>query len=70
MSVATLVGGTVTVNTTKVTANSRIHLTVETAGGTQGFLSYTKSAGTSFTINSTSGTETSTVNWVILEPAP
>lgn len=67
---ATLVGGTVTVNNTIVTANSKIFLTVETAGGTQGLLSYTKSPSTSFTINSTSGTETSTVSWFIVEPAP
>jgi hypothetical protein len=70
MGTATLVGGTVVVNTTKATASSRIFLTVKTAGGTQGFLSYTVSAGTSFTITSTSGTETSTVSWFIVEPAP
>jgi len=64
---ATLAAGTVTVNNTSVTANSRIFLTVETAGGTQGFLRYSKSAGTSFTITSTSGTETSVVNWLIVE---
>jgi hypothetical protein len=70
MGVATLVGGTVTVNNTRVTANSRIQLTVETTGGTQGFLSYTKVASTSFTINSSSALDTSTVTWLIIEPAP
>lgn len=70
MGVATLVGGTVTVNNTRVTANSRIFLTVQAPGGTQGFLSHTISAATSFTVNSTSGTDTSTVNWLIIEPAP
>jgi hypothetical protein len=70
MGVATLAAGTVTVNNTRVTANSRIFLTVHTPGGTQGFLSHSISAATSFTINSTSVTETSTVNWLIIEPAP
>jgi hypothetical protein len=68
LGVATLVGGTVTVSNTRVTANSRIFITVKTPGGTQGFLSYSVSAATSFTITSTSGTETSTVNWFIVEP--
>jgi hypothetical protein len=64
---ATLVAGTVTVTNTNITANSRIFLTVSTAGGTQGFLSTTKSAGASFTITSTSATETSVVDWFIVE---
>lgn len=67
---ATLVGGTVTVANTSVTANSRIFYSVSTAGGTQGNLRYTKSAGTSFTITSTSATETSTVDWFIVESIP
>ena len=64
---ATLVGGTVTVLNTSVTASSQIFLTVKTAGGTQGFLSTpTITAGTSFVIQSSSATETSTVNyWII-----
>jgi len=64
---ATLVAGTVTVANTSVTANSLIFLTVSTAGGTRGYLSTTKSAGTSFTITSTSATETSVVDWHIVE---
>lgn len=64
---ATLVGGTVTVNNTSVTANSLIFLSRQTTGGTTGQLSITKSAGTSFTITSTSGTETSTVAWWIVD---
>jgi hypothetical protein len=68
MGTAVLVGGTVTVNNTKITANTRIQLTVETPGGTQGHLSYSKVAATSFTITSTSGTETSTVFWILFEP--
>jgi hypothetical protein len=71
MGQATLVGGTVTVNTTKVTASSRIFLTTAVAGGTLGILSVgAMTVGTSFVINSSSGTDTSTVNWIIIEPAP
>lgn len=67
---AVLVGGTVTVNTTAVTANSRIYLTVNTSGGTVGspYVS-ARTAGTSFAITSTSNTDTSTVAWLIVEPA-
>ena len=70
MGQSTLVAGTVTVLTTAVTANSRIYLTVAIPGGTQGFLSIgTITAATSFVINSTDVLETSTVNWMIVEPA-
>lgn len=63
---ATLVGGTVTVSSTAVTSGCKITLSVHTPGGTQGFLSTaTRTAGTSFVINSTSATETSTVDWRI-----
>lgn len=69
MGVATLVGGTVTVANTKVTANSRIFLTSQTDGGAPGSLRISaRVAGTSFTITSTSGTDTSTVAYMILEP--
>lgn len=67
--VATMAAGTVTVANTSVTANSRIMLSRQTAGGTLGELSVTKTAGTGFTITSTSSTETSTVAYLILEPA-
>jgi uncharacterized membrane protein len=66
---STLVGGTVTVSTTAVTTSSLIYVTVNTPGGTQGFLSVPSASivdATSFVINSTSGTETSTVNWWIV----
>lgn len=66
---ATLVGGTVTVNTAAVTASSKIFITCNTPGGTQGFLSVPVAsivAGTSFVINSSSGADTSTVNWWII----
>lgn len=66
---ATLVAGTVTVSTTAVTSSSLIFVTVNTPGGTQGFLSVPSGSivnGTSFVINSSSNTETSTVNWWII----
>lgn len=66
---ATLSSGTITVNTTAVTASSLIFVTCNTPGGTQGFLSVPTAsitAGTSFVINSSSGTDTSTVNWWII----
>jgi hypothetical protein len=67
---ATLAAGTVTVSTTAVTANSRIFLTAQTTGGTPGALRVSaRTAGTSFTITSTSGTDTSQVAWMIVEPA-
>lgn len=67
--VATLVAGTVTVNTALVGANTRILYSVQTAGGTQGFLRIASRVnGTSFTITSTSATETSTIYWFMVEP--
>ena len=69
MGTSTLVGGTVTVSNTSVTANTRIVLSRSTTGGTTGDLSYTVSAGVSFAINSSSGTDTSTVVWLLAEPA-
>jgi len=72
MGIATLVAGTVTVNTTKVTANSRIFLTRQTTAGTLGTsVNVTaRTAGTSFTITSQGSVlDTSTVAWQIVEPA-
>lgn len=71
MGLATLAAGTVVVNTTKVTATSRIHLTGQADGGTPGWQRVSaRTAGTSFTITSSSATDTSTVAWIIIEPAP
>ncbi len=71
MGRATLVGGTVVVNTTAVSAASEIFLTCQTPGGTPGFLRVSaRAAGTSFTILSSSGTDTSVVAWMIVEPSP
>ena len=69
--VATLVGGTVTVANTSVTANSIIMLTCLTPGGTPGFLRVSAvTAGTSFVITSSSGSDTSVVSWLIVELIP
>jgi hypothetical protein len=70
MGTATLVGGTIAVANTSVTANTRIFISRSTTGGTEGHLSTTQIASTSFTVNSTSGTDTSTVNWLLIEPSP
>ncbi|RKR83181.1 hypothetical protein BDD43_3383 [Mucilaginibacter gracilis] len=63
---ATLVSGTVTINTTAAATSSIILLTRATAGGTTGTLSYTIVNGTSFTINSSSSADTSTIAYVII----
>ena len=60
--------GTIVVSTTAVTAASKIFLSVNTPGGSQGFLSAPTAsivANTSFVINSTAN-ETSTVDWLII----
>lgn len=68
--ITTLVAGTVTVSNTSVTANSRILLTSQADGGAPGFLRVSaRTAGTSFTITSSSNTDTSTVAYQIFEPA-
>lgn len=62
-----MIGGTTTVSTTAVTANSLIFLTNGAPGGTIGTLSVgTITAGTSFVINSSSSSDTSKVNWWIV----
>jgi hypothetical protein len=67
---AVLVAGAVVVANTAVTANSRILLTSQVDGGAPGFLRVSaRTAGTSFTITSSSGTDTSTVAFQIFEPA-
>lgn len=65
---ATLVAGTVTVPNTSVTATSRIFLTIQSPGGAVGspYVS-ARTAGTSFTITSTSATDTSVVAYEIFE---
>lgn len=70
LGIVTLVAGTATVNTTSVTNNSRIFLTNQSQGGTAGILrTSSRNAGVSFTITSSSATDTSIVAWFIVEPA-
>lgn len=72
MGTGTLSGGTLTVSTTKVTANSRIFIQNEGGGvsGNYGILAVTsKSAGTSFTVTSSNVLDTATFTWLIIEPA-
>lgn len=69
MGTLTLVAGTVTVANTSVTANTRIFLSKITNGGTAGELTITRSAGVSFTVTSSSNTETSTFDYLLVEPA-
>lgn len=65
---AALVGGTVTVNNTTVTANTVVMLTRKTSGGTIGTaITYTLSAGTSFTISSDNILDTSTFSYFLIE---
>jgi hypothetical protein len=67
--VATLVAGSVTVSDSTVTANSRIFLDSQSGGGTPGWLRVSaRTASTSFTITSSSGADTSTVAWMMVEP--
>lgn len=69
---ATLVAGTVVVSTTKVTANSAIFITLHTLGGIAvpaAVQPTARTAATSFTITSANALDTSTYDWVIIEPA-
>lgn len=69
MGTAVLAAGTATVANTSVTASTRIALTSQADGGAPGFLRVsTRTAGTSFTITSSSATDTSTVMWLMVEP--
>ena len=63
---ATLVAGTVTVNTTAIASTSQVFITRKTAGGTIGDITYTQVNGTSITFTSTSASDTSTFNWWII----
>ena len=71
MGTGVLNGATeVTINTTAVTANSRIFLSIQAPGGTPLGLIYVSSrvAGTSFGVKG-AATDTSTFAWHIIEPA-
>lgn len=70
MGAATLVAGTVTVNNTSVTANTRIFLTAQVDGGTPGWVRVSsRVVGSSFTITSSDVADTSTIAWIMFEPA-
>lgn len=65
---AVLVAGTITVSNTTVTANTIVMLTRKTSGGTLGTaITYTVSAGASFTITSDSALDTSTFSYLLIE---
>ncbi len=66
---AVLVGGTVAVANTSVTTGTYVFLSRKTIGGVAGNLTYTLSAGVSFTINSDNIADTSTVTYLLVEPA-
>lgn len=69
MGQAILIGGAVVVSNTSVTANTRIFLSHANTSGTIGTVYISaRTASTSFTITSSSGTDTSTVNWLLIEP--
>ncbi len=73
MGTAVLNGITeVTISTTAISATSRVFLCVESPAGTVGGLAYVSSriAGTSFGIKSLTIGDTSTVAWLIIDPAP
>jgi hypothetical protein len=69
MGTATLSSGSATVSTTAVSSTaSRIFLCCQSVGGTAGFLRVgTITDATSFTIVSSSGSDTSTVAWLIVD---
>lgn len=72
MGTGTLVGGTVVISTTKVTANSRIFIT-DNGGGVVANIGAlyisARSAGTSFTVSSSNVLDTSNFSWIIIEPS-
>jgi hypothetical protein len=72
MGVATLVAGTVTISTTKVTASSRIYLSIQSLGTVTVPTTVavtTVTASTSFVIKSANIVDTSVISWIIIEPS-
>jgi len=69
LGTATLSAGSVVVPNKSIQPNSHIQLTMQTPGGTPGFLSVSHVvSGVSFTINSTSKTDQSVVAYNIIQP--
>jgi hypothetical protein len=72
MGTATLVAGTVTVNTTAIATTSRVILSRNGGAGVWGNLDADPAnfvAGTSFQIDSDNVLDTSTIVWIIVDPA-
>lgn len=68
---ATLVGGTIEVINSTVTADTIVLLTRRATGGTVGnVITYVRNPGTSFTINSDSALDTSTFSYFMIEVLP
>jgi hypothetical protein len=67
---AILEAGRVRVPDARVTEDTLIFLTAQTAGVPMGILGSTQDAGTSFTIVSNEETDASTVAWLLIEPGP
>lgn len=64
---AAMIAGFINVPNTSVTANTVIFLTANTLGGAPGSLSSVPHIGASFDIQSSSATDTSTVNYLLIE---
>jgi hypothetical protein len=70
MGASALTNGNVTISTNKFLNTTRVFLSTTNSSGTVGFPYVTgKVSGTSFNITSTSGTDNSTIVWLLVEPA-
>lgn len=70
MGRAVLVAGAAVVANTAVTANTNIFVTGQIIGGVRGAVDVTaRVPGVSFTLTSTSGADTSTISYLLVEPA-
>jgi hypothetical protein len=66
---ASLTAGTVTVPNTSAVTGCLLFLSRVSASGTVGTLTWSIMSGTSFTIVSSSNTDTSTIAWMLVTPA-
>lgn len=66
MGSANMVAGTVTVPNTSVLAGWGLFLSRQTISGTPGFLAWSINPGVSFTITSSSNTDTGTIWWLLV----
>lgn len=69
LGASAMVAGTVLVSNTSVTASTRIIASRSLLGGTAGHISTAIVPGVSFTITSSSALDTSTIAWLLVEPA-